>query len=62
MMSKAEKIMQKKAIIKDEMDKVMSKAKSDHLWQEATTRLDGLLTRYSSLPKGECCDFCIRKV
>ena len=51
-MSKAEKIMKKKTVIKAEMDKAMQKAQSDSLWQEATMRLDELLTRYSSLPKG----------
>ena len=51
-MTKAEKIMEKKAVIKAEMDKVFPKDQSDGLWREATARLDGYLTRYSSLPKG----------
>ena len=51
-MDTAEKIMQKKAIIKAELDKTLPKAQSDELWREATARLDELLARYSSLPKG----------
>ena len=51
-MKAAEKIMKKKAAIKAEMDKTLPKAKSDALWREATVKLDGFLTRYSSLPKG----------
>ncbi len=52
MMNKAEKIMKKKAVIKAELDKALPKAQSDALWQEATAKLDGLLTRYGDLPKG----------
>ena len=51
-MNDAVKIMQKKAVIKTELDKALPKAQSDALWREATTKLDGLLTRYSTLPKG----------
>ena len=51
-MNTAEKIMKKKAIIKAEMDKTLPKAQSDALWREATAKLDGLLARYSALPKG----------
>ena len=51
-MNDAEKIMRKKAIIKAELDKALPKAQSDALWREATARLDGLLARYSALPKG----------
>ena len=51
-MKTAEKIMKKKALIKVEMDKALPKVQSDVLWREAADKLDGLLTRYSSLPKG----------
>ena len=51
-MNTAEKIMKKKAVIKAEMDKALPKAQSDALWREATAKLDGLLARYSALPKG----------
>ena len=51
-MNTAEKIMKKKAIIKAEMDKTLPKTQSDALWREATAKLDGLLARYSALPKG----------
>ena len=51
-MNKAEKIMKKKAVIKAELDKALPKAQSDALWQKATVKLDGLMTRYGDLPKG----------
>jgi len=51
-MKTAEKIMKKKNAIKAEIDKTLPKAQSDALWREATAKLDGLLTQYSSLPKG----------
>ena len=51
-MTGAEKIMKKKGIIKAELDKALPKSLSDSLWQEATERLDGFLSQYSSLPKG----------
>ena len=51
-MANAEQIMQKKAFIKAEMDKSLSKAQSDELWAAATKKLDGILKRYESLPKG----------
>ena len=51
-MNTAEKIMKKKAVIKAELDRALSEAQSDLLWREATAKLDGLLARYSALPKG----------
>ena len=51
-MNDAEKIMRKKAVIKAELDRALPKAQSDALWQKATAKLDGLLTRYGDLPKG----------
>ena len=51
-MKPAEKIMKKKAAIKEEMDKAMPRSQSDALWRAATVKLDGFLTRYASLPKG----------
>ena len=51
-MRRAEKIMKGKVAFKREMDLVLPRATSDALWQEATRRLDGFLTRYGSLPKG----------
>ncbi len=51
-MNEAEKIMRKKVVIKDELDKALPGAQSDALWREATVKLDGFLARYSSLPKG----------
>ncbi len=51
-MNTAEKIMQKKANIKLELDKALPKEQSDALWREATAKLDGLLARYGALPRG----------
>ena len=51
-MRRAEKIMKGKVAFKREMDLVLPRATSDAMWQEATRRLDGFLTRYGSLPKG----------
>ena len=51
-MRTAEKIMKKKTAIKAEMEKLLPEAESDALWQKATEKLAGFLTRYSSLPKG----------
>ncbi len=51
-MKTAEKIMNKKSVIKAELDRALPKTQSDALWREATERLDGLLARYGSLPKG----------
>ena len=51
-MKTTEKIMQKKTAIKEEMDKYLSKAQSDALWQQATARLGAYLDRFSDLPKG----------
>ena len=51
-MNTAEKIMKKKGVIKAELDKALPKTQSDALWREATAKLDGLLARYSALPKG----------
>lgn len=51
-MKTAEKIMRKKTVIKEEMDKSLPKAESNALWRQATARLDEYLQRYSDLPKG----------
>lgn len=51
-MKNAEKILSKKYIFKEEMDKIMPKAQSDDLWHKASKKLEELLIRYSSLPKG----------
>lgn len=51
-MSKAEKIMKKKAFIKAEMDKTLPKMQSDALWKQAADKLSDILTQYESLPKG----------
>lgn len=51
-MTKAEKIMKKKAFIKAEMDRTLPKMQSDDLWQKATDRLSDILTQNGTVPKG----------
>lgn len=51
-MEQAIKIMKKKQFIKNEADKVLSKEMSDKMWKKATVRLDKILKKYESLPKG----------
>lgn len=51
-MASAEQIMRKKGFIKAEMDKRLSKAQSDELWDAATQRLEAILKQYEALPKG----------
>ena len=50
-MTSAQKIM-KKAYIRAEMDRCFSKEQGDALWRKATERLDEMLERHASLPKG----------
>ena len=51
-MNKAERILKKKTFIKSEMDKTLPKMQSDELWRKASDRLEEILTRYESLPRG----------
>ena len=51
-MATAEQIMEKKAFIRAEMEKQLSKAQSDELWEASTRRLEAILRQYDSLPKG----------
>ena len=51
-MTSSQKIMNKKARFKAEIDRRLPKAQSDALWQKATDRLAALLEQYSSLPEG----------
>ena len=48
----AKQILQKKGVFKAEMDRMMPREQSDALWQKGEERLDRILQRYSSLPKG----------
>ena len=48
----SQKIMNKKARFKAEIDSMLPKEQSDALWQIATDRLAALLEQYSSLPEG----------
>lgn len=51
-MTSSQKIMNKKARFKAEIDSLLPKAQSDALWQKATDRLAALLEQYSSLSDG----------
>ena len=51
-MTSSQKIMNKKARFKAEIDSRLPKEQSDALWQKATDRLATLLTQYASLPEG----------
>ncbi len=51
-MTSAQKIMEKKARFRAEIDNRLSKDQSDALWREATDRLAALMDQYASLPKG----------
>jgi len=48
----AERILQKKAVYKAEMDRIMSREQSDALWQKAAGKLDSIMNQYGSLPRG----------
>jgi len=48
----AEKILQKKTVYKNEMDKIMPVEQSDVLWKKAAGKLDSIMEQYDSLPKG----------
>ena len=51
-MTSAQKIMKKKAFIKEEMDRQLTKKQSDYLWKKSTKRLAAIMDQYVSLPKG----------
>ena len=51
-MTASQKIMNKKARFKAEIDRRLPKEQSDALWQKATDRLAALLEQYSSLSDG----------
>ena len=51
-MTSSQKIMNKKARFKAEIDRRLPKEQSDALWQKATDRLAALLEQYSSLSDG----------
>ena len=51
-MTKAQKIMKKKAFIKAEMDRQLTQKQSDYLWKKAAKKLDSILEQYADLPKG----------
>ena len=51
-MTKAQKIMKKKAFIREEMEKQLTEKQSEYLWRKATKRLNDILKEYEALPKG----------
>ena len=51
-MTTSQKIMRKKGRFKAEIDRRLTKDRSDALWQKATDRLAALLEQYASLPEG----------
>ena len=51
-MKTAAQIMKKKAAMRAELEKHLSKEEADALWQQATDRLAGILARYAGLPGG----------
>ena len=51
-MTKARKIMKKKAFIREEMEKQLTGKQSEYLWRKATKRLNDILKEYEALPKG----------
>ena len=51
-MDKAEKILNRKTFIREEMEKSLPKKQCDELWQLSAGKLAEILSRYSSLPKG----------
>lgn len=51
-MTKARKIMKKKAFIREEMEKQLTEKQSEYLWRKATKRLNDILKEYEALPKG----------
>ncbi|MBQ1465671.1 MAG: L-2-amino-thiazoline-4-carboxylic acid hydrolase [Eubacteriaceae bacterium] len=51
-MKTAEKILKKKTVFREEMEKVLSEREYSAVWKDAAGRLDGFLRRYGSLPEG----------
>ena len=51
-MTTAEKTLQKKAVYRAEMSKIMSGEQSNDLWQKAAIKLDSIINQYGPLPKG----------
>ena len=50
-MKSAAQIMQKKALIRAELEKHLPEDEAGALWQQATDRLDAILARYAGLPR-----------
>ncbi len=48
----AEQIMEKKALIRAKIERLMPKEQTDALWRQATEKLVSIMARYADLPKG----------
>ena len=51
-MEEARRILNKKALYREEMERALPKELSDALWTRSEERLAGILLKYGSLPKG----------
>ncbi len=51
-MTEAQRVLKRETFIKAEMDKRLSLAQSNVLWQKATEKLSAILEEYADLPKG----------
>lgn len=50
--TRAEKILRKKTVYKNELDRIMPAEKSKALWKKTEEKLESVLTRYEDLPRG----------
>ena len=50
--TRAEKILRKKTVYKNELDRIMPAEKSNALWKKTEEKLESVLTRYEDLPGG----------
>ncbi len=51
-MDDAEKLMKKKLVYKEEMDRILTKRRSDALWRRSIEKLREIMDSYGTLPKG----------
>ena len=53
-MNDAEKLLNKKKVYKNEMDRVLPKNQSDRIWKQAAVRLESIMKEHESIPEGVC--------
>ena len=51
-MTDAEKLLNKKKVYKNEMDRVLPKEQSDRIWKQAAIRLGTIMKEHESVPDG----------